>query len=101
MVKFLVIDLVLAIFPFFSQTFRIFTLLNVVYDPFLTRKTPFKNSVHTFTRIQQHYVYFSKYWGDQCMGRPPPQIFWGRPPVPPRSLPLWVGVVLREQPPTE
>src|SRR6218665_4013095 len=35
----LVIDLVFRIFPFFSQIFRIFTILNVVYDPFLTRKT--------------------------------------------------------------
>ena len=26
-------------FPFFSQIFRIFTMLDVVYDPFLTRKT--------------------------------------------------------------
>src|SRR6218665_1527478 len=36
---FLVIDLVL--FPFFSHIFRIFTMSNVVYDHFLTRKTPF------------------------------------------------------------
>src|SRR6218665_1168195 len=28
-----------GIFPFFSQIFRIFAMLNVVYDPFLTRKT--------------------------------------------------------------
>src|SRR6218665_3398542 len=38
---FLVIDLVLWIFPFFSHIFRIFTMLNVVYDHFLTRKKPF------------------------------------------------------------
>src|SRR6218665_2539494 len=39
-------------------------------------------SVRAFTPIPQHF--FSKYWGDQCMGRPPPQIFWGdRPPSPP------------------
>ena len=37
---FLVIDKVyLMIFPFFSQILRIFTVLNVVYDPFFTRKT--------------------------------------------------------------
>src|SRR6218665_82910 len=35
---FLVIDLVLRIFPFI---FRMFTMLNVVYDHFLTRKPPF------------------------------------------------------------
>src|SRR6218665_965377 len=34
--KFLVIDLVLRIFPFFSHIFRMFTMLNVVYDHFLT-----------------------------------------------------------------
>src|SRR6218665_4173297 len=38
---FLVIDLVLRIFPFFSHIFRMFTVLNVVYDHFLTRKTQF------------------------------------------------------------
>jgi len=32
---------VFRIFPFFSQIFRFFTMLNVVYDPFLIRKTPF------------------------------------------------------------
>src|SRR6218665_3648143 len=38
---FLVIDLVLRLFPFFSHIFRMFTMLNVVYDHFLTRKAPF------------------------------------------------------------
>src|SRR6218665_2355104 len=38
---FLVINLVLRIFPFFSDIFRMFTVLNVVYDHFLTRKTQF------------------------------------------------------------
>src|SRR6218665_1860648 len=38
---FLVIDLVLRIVPFFSHIFRMFTMLNVVYDHFLTRKPPF------------------------------------------------------------
>ena len=38
---FSVIDLVLRIFPFFSHSFRMFTMLNVVYDHFLTRKPPF------------------------------------------------------------
>src|SRR6218665_1394672 len=45
------------------------------------------HSVHAFTHFQQHC--FSKYWGDQCMGRPPHLEFWGdRPPSPPRSPPL-------------
>src|SRR6218665_691634 len=44
-------------------------------------------SVRAFARIRQHY--FSKYWGDGCMGRPPPHILRGTvPPVPPRSPPL-------------
>src|SRR6218665_2462664 len=38
---FLVIDLVLRIFPFFPHIFRMFTMLNVVYDHFLTRKPSF------------------------------------------------------------
>src|SRR6218665_1275970 len=83
-------------FPFLSQIFRIFTMLNVVYDPFLTRKTtiseknsfvtPFFHSARTrtFARIRQHY--FSKYCGDGCMGGPFHLKFWGTvPPVPPRS----------------
>src|SRR6218665_2288370 len=41
MTFFLVIDLVLRIFPFFSHIFRMFTMFNVLYDHFLTRKTPF------------------------------------------------------------
>src|SRR6218665_3238686 len=86
---FLVIDQVF-------QILRLFTVLNVVYDPFFTRKTtiskknslirPFFHSVRTFARIRQHY--FSKYWGP--MHGPSPHLkFWGdRPPVPPRSPPL-------------
>src|SRR6218665_2607723 len=84
--------------PGFSD-FPLFTVIKcpIVYDPFYARKPtfskknslikPFFNSVHPFAHIQQHY--FSKYWGDQCMGRPPPQIFLGGPsPSPPRSPPL-------------
>src|SRR6218665_1353976 len=68
---FLVIDLVLQIFPFFSHIFRMFTMSNVVYDTIF-------HSVHAFTHIRQHY--FSKYWGgDQCMGGPPHLKFWGGP----------------------
>src|SRR6218665_1243929 len=38
---FLVIDQSFQIFSFFSQIFPIFAMLNVIFDPFLTRKTPF------------------------------------------------------------
>src|SRR6218665_3880702 len=91
LMTFLVIDQVFPIFRIFSLIFRIFTMLNVVYDPFLTRKTPFLNSVHAFARIRQHY--FSKYWGEGgCMGRPPSQILGDRPPVPFRSPPLLLSI---------
>src|SRR6218665_2181269 len=86
---FLVIDLVLRIFSFFSHIFRMFTMINVVYDHFLTRKTQFFTLfMHAFTHIRQHY--FSKYWGGPMHGRPPPLKFWGAPPPPssPRSPPL-------------
>src|SRR6218665_3287209 len=43
-------------------------------------------SVRTFARIRQHY--FSKYWGDQCMGRSSTSNLGDRPPRPPRSPPL-------------
>ena len=87
-------DQVFLIFPFFFQIFYIFTVLNVVYDPLLTRKTtiseinslmrPFFDSVRAFARIRQHY--FSKYWGDGCMDRPPPHIFGGPSPQSPIGL---------------
>src|SRR6218665_1711781 len=86
MTFFLVIDLVLRIFPFFSHIFRMFTMLNVVYDHFLTRKPPFFHSVHTFTHIRQHC--FSKYWGGPMHGPSPHLKFWGdRPPL---GLRPWV-----------
>src|SRR6218665_2894073 len=94
---FLVIDQVYLLLTISFQILCIFIVSNVVYDPFFTTKSPLstKNSLTTrifysvqaFTPIPEHY--FSNYWGDQCMGRPPPQIFWGTvPPVPPRSPPL-------------
>src|SRR6218665_212935 len=89
---FLVIDQVFRIFPFFSQIFRIFTILNVVYDPFLTRKNTIFYSVHTFACIRQHY--FSKYWGDGCMGVPTSN-FGGPSPSPSRSPPLVRGKLCR------
>ena len=64
--------------------FRIFTMLKCRIWPFPHKKTPFY-SFHTFACIKQHY--FAKYWGDGCMGRPPPQI-WGA--VPPRYPPLCI-----------
>src|SRR6218665_806253 len=84
---FLVIDQVF-------QILRFFPVLNVVYDPFFTRKTtiseknslirPFFYSLRTFARIRQHY--FSKYWGHQCMGRPHVKFWRDRLPRSPLGL---------------
>src|SRR6218665_566740 len=47
-------------------------------------------SFHTFAHIRQHY--FSKYWGDECMGRPTTSNFGeNRPPIPPKFPPQYVG----------
>jgi len=40
---FLVINQVFRIFPLFSLIFRILTLLDIVHNPFLARKTPFSH----------------------------------------------------------
>jgi len=73
----------LSDFPFLFPDFPYVCYVKCHIWPFPHRKNTFFYSVHTFTRIRQHY--FSKYWGDQCMGRPPPQIFFGggRPPSTP------------------
>src|SRR6218665_414958 len=84
---FLVIDLVLQIFPFFSDIFRMFTVLNVVYDHFLTRKTQFF-TLFMLSRISDNTT--SQNIVGPMHGRsPPPKILGGpSPPVPPRSPPL-------------
>src|SRR6218665_548165 len=92
---FLVIGQVFLIFPFFFQILRIFTVLNVVYDPFFTRKTTIseKNSLTTpffilfvLSRPSDNTT-SQNIGGDGCMGRPPTTNFLGgpSPPVPPRS----------------
>src|SRR6218665_3028038 len=93
---FLVIDPVFRISPFF----RVFTMLNVVYDPYLTTKTAISenNSLYDtfftlfvlFARLRQHC--FSKYWGGPMHGTSPPPQTLGEtvPPSPPRSPPLLV-----------
>ena len=72
---FLVIDYVFHSFPIVSHIFHVFTVCNVIYDPFFTRKPYFLD--HTFFTLfvlslasDKHY--FSKCWGDGCMGRPLP-----------------------------
>src|SRR6218665_1712438 len=101
LMTFLVIDQVFRIFPFFSQISRIFvsfTMLNVVYDPFLTRTTTIseKNSFMTlfFKKLCSYFrahptTLLPKILGGRMHGPSPHlKFFWNRPPVPPRSPPL-------------
>src|SRR6218665_1384229 len=84
---FLVIDLVLRIFPFFSHIFRMFTMLNVVYDYFLKRKIQF------FT------LFMPSRTSDNTTS--PPQILGDRPPQsPPRSPPLYLPLCTLNVPET-
>src|SRR6218665_4050440 len=75
-----------------DQVFRIlrfFTVLDVVYDPFFTRKTTIseKNSL-----IRPFFTLFvgllSRASDNTAWAVPPPQILGDRPPSPPRSPPL-------------
>src|SRR6218665_1921602 len=88
---FLVIDLVLRILSFFSHIFRMFTMLNVVYDHFLTRKTQF--SLCSCFHAHPTTLLLKILGGTNAWAVPPPQIFGGTvppvPPVPPRSPPLY------------
>src|SRR6218665_2338239 len=87
------------LFLVIDQGFQIllfFTVLNVVYDPFFTRKSTISKN----NSLIRPYFLLCSYFrasdnttslnigGDQCMGRPPTSnLFWGdRPPsLPPRS----------------
>ena len=79
------------------QILRFFTLLNVVYDLFFTRKSTIseKNSLiapfftlFVLSRASNNTTSLN-IGGNQYMGRPPPQIFGeDRPPSSPRSPPL-------------
>src|SRR6218665_1296045 len=81
-----------SLFLVIDQVFRIFTdfpdlcFVKCRTGPFPHKKNTFFYSFHTFAHIRQHY--FSKYWGDECMGRPPPQTLGGPSPSPPRFPPL-------------
>src|SRR6218665_1982151 len=87
MTLFLVIDLVLRIFPFFSHIFRIFTMLNVVYDHFLTRKPSFF-TLFILSRTSDKTT-SQNIGGTNAWAVPPTSNFGGTvPPSPPRSPPL-------------
>src|SRR6218665_2700605 len=97
MTFFLVIDLVLRIFPFFSHIFRMFTMLNVVYMTISSQEKHNFHSVHAFTHIRQHY--FSKYWGGPMHGRSPTSTFGGTvPPVPLGLRPCYCQCLVYRQP---
>ena len=92
MTYFLVIDQVFVIFPFIFQILRIFTVLNVVYDPFFIRKNTISekklldNTLFTLfvlSRASDNTLLLKILVEDGCMGRPPHLNFflWG-PPVP-------------------
>src|SRR6218665_2777379 len=78
--------MVLRIFPFFSHIFRMFTMLNVVYDHFLTRKTQFF-TLFMLSRTSDNTT--SQNIGEtNAWAVPPPQIWGTVPQSPPRSPPL-------------
>src|SRR6218665_52260 len=91
-------------FPFLRQKFLV-TFFN--HRPYFsdfpclccTKKSIFQKKFHddTFftqfvlshafdnTTSQNSQHYFSKYWGNGCVGRPPPQIWGTVPPISPKS----------------
>src|SRR6218665_3945277 len=75
---FLVVDQVFPDFPFFYQIFRIFTMFNVVYGPFLTRKTPFF-TLFILSRTSD-YTTSQNIGGTDGWTFPPPKIFGGTVP---------------------
>ena len=78
---FLVIDLDFRIFPFFSQIFRIFTMLNVVYDPFLTRKTFFYSVQFILSHASDNTTY-QNIGGTNAWAVPHLKVWGTVPPVP-------------------
>ena len=89
MTFFLVIDLVLRIFPFFSHIFRMFTMLNVVY---MTISSQEKHNFSLCSCFHAHptTLLLKILGGTNAWAVPPTSNFWGdRPPQsPPRSPPL-------------
>ena len=78
-----------GIFPFFSQILRIFTMLNVVYDPFPTRKTPFfTRFIHVLSRASDNTT-SQNIGGTNAWAVPPPQILRGPSPQSPLGLRPW------------
>ena len=100
---FLVIDQDFRIFPFFSQIFRIFTMLNIVYDPYMTLSSQEKPLFHkrislrhffllcSYFRAHPTTLYTSQNIGGRMYGPSPTSNLWaGVAPSPTRSPPLVV-----------
>src|SRR6218665_389597 len=93
---FLVIDQVFQIFPFVFQILRIFTLLNVVYDPFFTRKSAISENNSLTTPFFTLFVLSRasdnttspNIEGTDAWAVPTSNFGGTVPPVPPRSPPL-------------
>jgi len=88
---FLVIDQLFRIFPLFYLIYRIFrpTLLDIVHNPFLTRKTPLF-TLFLLSRTSDNTT--SQNIGGR-MHRPSPTSNFGGPPSPPRFPPLPCGLI--------
>src|SRR6218665_1077491 len=84
---FLVIDQIFQIFPFFSQIFPVFAMLNVIFHPFLTRKTHFL-TLFILSRESDNTTSLN-IGGTNAWASPHLKFLGGdRPPSPPRSPPM-------------
>src|SRR6218665_2272844 len=95
MTFFLVIDQIFHILHFFPQIFPIFAMLNVIFDPFLTRKTPFLLCSY-FDAHPTDNTTSLNIGGTNAWAVPSPPQIWGGPspqfPLGLRPCPLDAGV---------
>src|SRR6218665_354197 len=74
--------------PGFSD-FALFTVIKYHIRPFVHKKNHYFRKEFLHKTILYSVHPFSKYWGDQCMGRPHTSNFWeDSPPVPQVSAPV-------------
>jgi len=92
-------------FPWFYRSFSNFSSLFPDFPDLYfvkCRTQPFPHNKNTFFHISAtkiHFLvirqhYFSKYWVDECMGRPPPQTLGGPSPSPLGFRPCVTVIVL-------
>ena len=97
---FLVIYQVFLILTLSFQNLCVFIVSNVIYDPFFTTKSPLSKKkflddtyCFLFSSFRAHLTtLLLKILGDQCMGRPPPQI-GGTVPQSPLGLRPWLQFI--------